>query len=340
MIIPLVTHKKTVGLIILTVVLLVSGVTFLVTRPEPTDKVKVVASPPVVDRLEKANYVDLISREKNAATEATRRAQTQYDASVKRRIAVHASETASIADQAATRAAEFEILTKTIYYLASDQVFDKKDTDQHLQEHIGPIVEPGLQSLAKDVNAAIAAFDFEVRRITVQLATNVAAIGPGVQPAPPRVVPPAMIGAEFKRLADGLGGKALGSSIERFAVVDAIPSRMLESINRTCATIAGRLFPKQVAKVTLRLPKVPLPPPIQIAVLVGLSIWTGYDVVHARTEYRDEVRTAIKKQLDDADHQIASGAVNYFSGRTTDFLALQAAITTKALEDIQKKESK
>ena len=325
-------------MVLVGVILAVSVVAYFVMLPAPTEKP--VTSRPAEPRIEKINYEVLISQEKNAAAELTRRAQVQYDASVKRRIALHASETASIADQAGSRAAELEILTKTIYYLASDKVFDKTETDQYLQEHLGPIVEPGLQSLAKGVNADIAAFDFEVRRITVQLAKNIAAIGPGVQPAPPAVVPPAMVGTEFKRVAEGLGGKALVGGIEIVQVVDAIPKSMLASINRTCANIAGRLFSKQVAKVAGRLPKVPLPPPLEILAFIVAIVWTGYDVAHAHTEYKDEVRTAIKKQLEDADHQIASGAVNYFTGRTTDFLALQTAITTRALEDIQKKEPK
>jgi|JI10StandDraft_1071094.scaffolds.fasta_scaffold01638_22 hypothetical protein len=340
MTVPRVTNKKTVGLFILTVVLLASGITYLATRPAPTDKVP--TSPPVVHRIEETKYGDLISREKNAAVAATRRAQVQYDASVKRRIALHASETASTADQAANRAAEFETLTKTIYYLAKDQVTGGKEADRLLQEHIGPIVEQGLQSLAKDVNADIASFDYEVRRITVQLATNIAAIGPGVQPAPPRVVTPAMIGPEFSAVVMGLGGKFthLGVGVGLTAIPEAIPKTMVMKVSKMCAGIALRLFGKQVAKLASSAAIGTATGPFEIVVLIGSIIWTGYDVFHARTEYRDEVRTVIKKQLDHADHQIASGAVNYFSGRTADFLALQTAITTKALDDIQKKAPK
>ena len=337
---PSVTVARAFWLLLLIgVFFAVSVVAYFVMMPAPTEKPG--ASPPLVPRIDKTNYEVLISQEKNAAAEATRLAQVQYDASVKRRIAAHASETANIADQSANRAAEFEPLSKTIYYLASDKVFDKTETDQYLQEHLGPIVEPGLQSLAKDVNADIAAFDHEVRRITVQLATNIAAIGPGVQPAPPRVVPSPMIAPKFSRIVARMGGKYadIGKGIGVDVLNKAIPRSMIADLANMCARIAFRLFGKQVAKVVVALGVPSLGPPGWI-LDIALVIWTGYDVNQERAKYRDEVRQAIKKQLDDADHQIASRAVIYFSGRTADFLALQTSIATRALEDIQKREPK
>lgn len=338
---PSVTVARAFGLLVLVgAFLAVSVVAYFVMLPAPTEKP--VTSRPAEPRIEKVNYEVLISREKNAAAEATRRAQVQYEASVKRRIAAHASETVNIADQAADHAAELKILTKTIYYLASDKALGKKESDQYLQEQIGPIVEPGLQAISKGVSEDFIAFDHEVRRITVQLATNIAAIGPGTQPAPPRVVPPAAIGAEFSKVVMGLGGKFahVGVDVGSTVIFETVPKTMITKVSQMCAGIALRLFGKQVAKLVSSAMIGTATGPLEIVVLVGSVIWTGYDVIQERKKYRDEVHSAIKTQLDDADQQIESGAVNYFARRAVDFLSIQTSIATKALEDIQKREPK
>jgi hypothetical protein len=299
---PSVSKDKAFGFLLLAGFLLVVGLaTYFFMRPTPTEKTTV--NRPAGQTMGDAKYEDLIKREMATAAEDTRRAQREHSASVKRLISIHASKADSIADQAADRASEFATLTKTIYYLAQDQVTGGKETDRYLQEKIGPTVEPDLQSLAREVNAGIAAFDVEVRRITVQLATNIASIGPGTQPAPPRVVPPAMIGPEFNRIIAERGGKFADIAVEigLDVVPKAIPKTMIMKLSQMCARIALRLFGKQVAKLVGSAVIGTATGPFEIVVLAGAVIWTGYDVWQARIGYRDEVRATMKNQLDSVD---------------------------------------
>lgn len=303
------------------------------------------SSPPVP----KIDYQALISAETGKAKTQIGGLVKAHQASLAKLDQTHAPKFALAASSASEQAAKFGSITKLIAYLAWDKAKGTSEAESYLNTLIEPSISPALVDFHNDVNAETAKIDYELRKVTVQLASNIAAIGPGDASPPPRIDSSEDTLRDFQQILKSLGKDATVQVLVGTVgppMIDVIVKRVLPTLIRPISAIAGRMFAKQIAKVAA-LPAilsatgaVPIGAIVTAAVTVLGAAWTLHDIYKIGPDFQDEVYQKLKINLDEIRNSAIVQASQATEIKSEEIRKIQSEIGAKALEDYTKSEVK
>lgn len=296
-------------------------------------------SPPVP----KVDYRALIAVETGKAKNQTDAILKGHQASLERINQSYTIRFSSSATSAAKEAAAYTSILKIIGYLALDLAQGTNDAESYMSTLIGPSITPVLSDFHNELNAESAKYDYELRKVTVQLAGNVAAMGPGNVPPPPRLDSPESTSREFQKVLTALGWKGIFASADiGLTLSDLSGKRILSKLIRPMGAIAARMFGKQIAKVAA-LPVIALatgPIPIGSIIAGANAVWTVYDVYSLSPDFQDEVDQNLQTHLNEVRTNAKSQLSKSASIKSDEVKKIQLDIGARALDDFTKQDAK
>lgn len=312
---------------------------YIETQSTSVAQTPIEVSPPIPE----IDYRALISMETEKAKTQTDAIVIGHQASLAQLDQSYATFFSITARSAAEHAATYKSIAELIGYLALDMARGTSEAESYLNTLIDPSITPVMSDFHNDVNAEAAKYDYELRKITVQLAANIAAIGPGNAPPPPRLDSPDDTSRDFQKILISLGlkGTLAGVGVV-FVLADSVGNSILPKLIKPINAIAGRMFAKQIAKVAA-LPMIATatgPIPIgPIVALIGVVL-TGYDIYRLRPDFQDEVaeklRTNLNELRTDAISQLSESALM----KSKEVKKIQLDVGARALDDLTKQEAK
>ena len=126
----------------------------------------------------KIDYGPLIKIHADQANRRNANAIRSFELEMSRILKAHETKLIKAAKDAAKEGADYKSCCAIIYYLAWDKVKKTAKTEEYLDSEINPTIEPAVSGLAADVNRALDALEADLRRSTLLLAKDLAALGP------------------------------------------------------------------------------------------------------------------------------------------------------------------
>jgi hypothetical protein len=238
---------------------------------------------------------------------------------------------------AAENVSTYESIGKIIGKLAYDQVKGTNEADSFLQEQVGPLLRPPIDALAANVNTGLAALDNDLRKNTVQLAVDLAALGPAESQPSMRFAPSGDVQQDFQRALQNLGidtaAIAVAVAFDIYAIANtSVVRRLVASLS----SLASRVFAKQVAKtiVTITGPMVDGPLLIGDAIAIVFGLWTAYDISQLQPEFHAEVKTASANQLREIGAECDAKARDSAKERVLRFNEVQSQMGRESLKQL------
>jgi len=270
--------------------------------------------PRVPPETPKIDYGPLIKTHADQASRRNVNAIQSFQLEIGRILKAHETKLTKAADVAAKEGADYQSCCAIIYYLAWDKVRGTSKTEEYLDSAINPIIEPAVAALAADVNRAVDTLKADLRRSTLVLAKDLAALGPPERQRSIEVDIEGLNEADFDQSLRKLGFNAAGIGVAlTFDAVAISQSRTGKPIWAKIKSIALRMFGKQAAKVagSAAVAAADGPLPIGDILAVVVLIWTGYDVIASQKEFEKDLRTSLSNLLLEASHHIHKQAVDY-----------------------------
>lgn len=293
--------------------------------------------PRVPPETPKIDYGPLIKTHADQASRRNVNAIQSFELQIDRILKAHETKLTKAADAAAKEGADYQSCCAIIYYLAWDKVRGTSKTEEYLDSEINPTIEPAVAALAADVNRAVDTLEADLRRSTLVLAKDLAALGP---PERQRLIEVDIEGlneADFDQSLRNLGFNAAGIGVAlTFDAVAISQSRIGKLIWAKIKSIALRMFGKQVAKVagSAAVAAADGPLPIgDILAVVGL-ILTGRDVYASQKEFEKDLRTSLSNLLLEANHDIHKQAVDYANSMLKEHQDFQDDIGSQTAKEL------
>lgn len=203
-----------------------------------------------------------------------------------------------VAAEAAAAAATAGNCLRLVALLVQDQWSGERAVEAHLQSLLGPHVDPFRGALEADVAAAVDKLERELRRSTLQLANDLAALGPGRAARDPQAA--ARASADLQQGLRNLGFNAagLGGSLV-FDAVAVAQSSLRPLLAKQLAALAGRRFAGQAATVAASAAAAAADGPLPIGDILAVAglAWTAYDGYASLQAFERDVNTAVNNQL-------------------------------------------
>ncbi len=319
--------RKAIPIIILAllaiaaIVLLKAQKTTVPTRPPP--------DPPRID------YVPLIQTHADQASRRNVNALQSFELDVNRIIKQHEPKLQATASAASKEAAGYRSCCAIVYYLAWDKVKKDTRTEAYLDSEIKPITDPAINALASDINAAVDRLNADLRRSTLLLAKDLAALGPTEDRASVNVDLQNLDKADLDATLKNLGFNAVGVGVA--VVFDIVEIRRIIRgsviIGKKIATIAARLFAKAVGKATVVAvaPAADGPLPIGDTIAVIGAMWTTWDIYSGQKEFERELNTSLSNMLREANASIHKQAVEHANAILKKYQELQDNIGSETV---------
>ena len=339
------TRPSWAGPVALAGMFLVLGITgiYLSTKPSKTSNITLPNSSPIPP-IPKVDYQALVNAETSKAREQSQKILAGHKVSLVGVESQYAMRFSLAAYEASASAAEYKSILTLIGNLAWDQVKSTNGAESHLKSRIEPSITRVMSEFNLKMNSETAKFDNDLQKITVQMAANIASIGPGASRPQARVAPLEDMELEFKKLLKNLGWETIiivGAPLG-YDIVKGLMPGMLRSLNITVRSTALRMFAKQVARVAA-LPLVAAatgPIPIgAILAIVGI-LYTGYDMYQLQTNFESDVNVDLRAKINQVRYESMDNAEQYALSRAKKIQEIQSMIATKALINLTDTQSK
>lgn len=243
----------------------------------------------------------------------------------------------SAANTVANKAAEKKIMLKTVVYLAKDSVRDTGETDKYLNQTIGPILNPLIDTYADEVQGLATKLDSELRNISMELAAKLSVTGSNnisvLRQGPPSV----NSWAEFDKVLHDLGYTS-----SKFALLYAIRSNdllMTKTNDLRIIKLPQLIKPialsnfKPIIRRLIRsslFPMIDGPLPIGDILAAISFIWNAYDLRQLQPRYQAEVLASTKGKLTSIRDSINVEAKTYANETTIALDKLQVEMRSQA----------
>ena len=275
------------------------------------------------------DYGPLIQTHTDQASRHNINALQSFELDINRIIKQHEHKLREAATNAAKEAADYKSCSAIVYYLAWDKVKKDNQTDSYLDSEIKPITEPAITAFAQDINRAVGDLDSDLKRSTLILAKDLAALGPNERRVPVAVDSEDLDYVDFDTSLRNLGFNAAGVGVA--AVFDAVAvskTKVTGLIWKKIAAIASRMFGKQVAKVggSLALAGADGPLPTCDIIALGGLVWTGYDIYKGKKEFQRDLNVSLNNMLSDANANIHKQAVKHSKAMLKSYQEMQDTI--------------
>lgn len=254
----------------------------------------------VPDLAPSIDYPALVKQKTDEASRQNQLARKRFESSLNREIARYDPWFKFAAKKSSLQVATPTAMGAIVYYLAKDKVSGTQETDAYLEKALGPILKPIANAYARDVGAIMNRLEYDLRGISVKLAIDLAAIGPGDSKGPQRPVPNVKNWQNFDQALKHLGFNVPAAAAAHLPTTKGIPSfRMGPLIQKRIAPIGSRMFVKHVGRVAALPALVAMGGPIPIGPLLTLAgiVWTAYDLQQMQKQFENEVRTSTKSEL-------------------------------------------
>lgn len=300
--------------------------------------------PPPLDQpsVPKIDYQALVNAETVKASAQSQQLVAAFRVSIENFDAEFAKQLPVAAYNASASAATYKSILSLISHLAWDKAKGTNESESYLASRIEPSIGPAVNEFRLNLNSETAKLDNELRKVTVQLAGNIAAIGPG-DSRPPRVVSQENTMPEFQTILKHLGRSATGNSFSiGLSVVDLVKPNMLSSLISPVRKIALQMFGKPIARLAV-LPFVAEatgPIPIGAVIAVAGLLYTGYDIYRMQADFENQVFIDLKTRLDGIRNMSKTSALNFATSRAQDIQKIQAEIGSQALKSLEKQETR
>lgn len=321
--------KKFAPVIIFALLAIAAIAFFKLQKSELEPKVPSVA--PSVD------YGPLIKTHADQASRRNANAIQSFELAIGRILKAHITKLNKAADDAAKEGSDYGSCCAIIYYLAWDKVRDTAKTEEYLDSEINPMIEPVVSALAADVNRVVDTLEADLRRSTLVLAKDLAAMGPAEGQRLIEVDIEGLNEADFEQSLRNLGFNASGIGVAlTFDAVAISQSRIGKLILAKIKSIALRMFGKQVAKVagSAAVAAADGPLPVGDVFAVGGLIWTGYDVYASQKEFEKDLRTSVSNLLLEANNDIHKQAVDHANSMLKEHQDFQDNIGSQTAKEL------
>lgn len=281
------------------------------------------------------NYSQLIQTHTDQASRRNLNALHIYEMNINRIYKEYEPKLSGAAQKAAREAADYGSCGKIIWFLASDKVTGQHTTEEYLNSQIMPFLDPVFRSLRSDINVEIRKFDNDLRDSSVQLAYDLAALGPA-QYASDTAVDFAAVGrSDFQRSLRNLGFNVAGIGVSgAFDAVALYNSRFVVDLWQEITDIAARMFGREVEVATASAAAAVAdgPLPIGDCILLGGITWTGYDIYTSQKKFEKDINTSLDNQLAEVCNSLHKQAFEQATAMLTHYQKIQDNIGSQALE--------
>lgn len=301
------------------IVVLKSQKTVVAPKPPP--------APPQID------YGPLIQTHTDQASRRNVNSLQSFELNVNRIIKEHEPKLQAAATAASKQAADYESCCAIVHYLAWDKVKKDTRTDAYLDSQIKPITDPAINALASDINEAVDRLDADLRRSTLLLAKDLAALGPAKERAPVEVDSQNLDNVDLDATLRNLGFNAAGLGVAVvFDAVAVCKTKIAGMTWKKIAAIAARVFGKKVAKVAASAAVAAADGPLPIGDIIAIAglIWTGYDIYAGQKQFERELNTSLSNMLSEANTSIHKQAVDHANAMLKRYQDLQDNIGSQA----------
>jgi hypothetical protein len=274
--------------------------------------------------------VDLLIADANARNSAS---VARFNVAVQSAWTTADTEFPAAATQAARHVRGYYELAVLVVLAARDGVAGSETANHYLTEEIASITDPTWSRYALAVNHAAAALDSELRASSVQLAKQLAAVGPTDADLPTRIELEPRITREFDALLTQLG--VITAVSGAFLPMDA---HVIQGLGGRLARTAARLFSKPIARASA-IPVIAAldgPFPFGDAVSAVLTGWTLWDMHQLADEFEREVHGESLRVLLAARGEMARAATNRATKLAARTAALNQRIARDALQELSK----
>lgn len=317
------------GRLLVVAMIAVVAIVLLKMQKEPVEP-RPTAPPPI-------DYSDQVKERVAKAATEDRAALEQFQRSLSAAIVRYDSESANAAETAAEYASTFTSIRSIVGYLAYDQLTGTDKAGAYFRELIGPPLKQPVDWLVQDVNAATNVLENDLQKISVQLAVDLAALGPGPTPVPKTFTSSEQVDQDFSQALRNLGidAAAIGVSVA-FDVYAIVSTRLIPRLVTTLAELAAKLFAKQVGKavVVLTGPFADGPLPVGDAIALLFAAWTAHDLYQLGPVFHENVRTASENQLREIGAEVRVQASDNANRRVNSFKSIQSLIGAESLKQL------
>lgn len=295
---------------------------------------------PVVPRLPEPAPIDYSKDVKKRVEQAITEDQAalrQFQTSLSAALTKYGSESDKAAATAAEYASTYDSIVRTIGYLAYDQLKGTDTAGAYLNALIEPLLKPPVDLLVRDVNAATLVLENDLQKISVRLAVDLAALGPGPAAVPKTFTSSQQVKQDFDKTLRNLGIDAAAIGVSAALDVYAIVStRLIPRLVTTITAIAAKLFAKQVGKavVVIMGPLADGPLPIGDVIALVFAAWTAYDIYQIQPKFHENVRTAVGNQLRETGAVVKGQASDNANSRVARFKSIQSRIGAESLKQL------
>jgi hypothetical protein len=287
------------------------------------------------------DYKKLVAEKVTEASRQNDLAVLRFRKGLKKALASYTAGSEIAASKTAEKLSSADDLANILFYLAKDKTNSGHQTDNYLDSETQPILNPLLQKLGRNTNVLIQGLDDELRRISMQLAVDLASIGPGKPEVPGHVVLTLDVKREFDAIVKRLGFDVTVLSVT-VIFSNQIGAATSRAIPKRVAVIAASMFAKQVAKIAASSAIGSIPSPIPFPQLIALAgfAWTAYEIRAISDDFRDEIHNLTTIGLGRVGATTNTYAHNFAIKQTNAFRNIQTAMGSESLKAILGKEER
>jgi Tfp pilus assembly protein PilO len=286
---------------------------------------------------QKIEYQKLVNAETSKVKMQSDQLVEAFRVSIRALDSRYAPSFSQLANGVADVVADPESIIRLISYLVWDTLKTTNEAEELLEMQVKPLVNPVVSNYQKSIRFETSKLDDSLHKITVQLATDIAAIGPSGAQSTPKPVSAQENTPEYKELLDNLGKNAASPAIDR--AFEGLLQRMWPSLIKQIRSVAFRMFGFQIARVTATLPVV-VTGPAAIFFQFANGAWLVYQVISLQPDFKVDVATNLTTNFDAIRSESRLAAYRFATARATEVQSIQTVIGNNALKSLEKLEIK
>ena len=201
--------------------------------------------------------------------------------------------------------ANYKSCCAIIYYLAWDKIKNSNKTDEYMHKTINPLLDPVTKELAKDMSKILEDFDYELKRSTVQLAYDLAALNPGRSDKYENINIDDMSHMDIQQSLQNLGFNSICIGVSVIFDIGALyKSNFIGPFFKNIISKAAAIFSKQIARVAV-LPALVAadgPSPVFDVLAILGALWTACDINDSREQFEADINASLHNLLEEAQN--------------------------------------
>lgn len=286
------------------------------------------------------DYTALIAQCSSKAHRRNHNAQALFAMEIDQIIRTHEPALTTAAAEAAKAGSTYSACTHVVYYLVWDKMKKETRTEQYLESQINPVISLAIRAMADEIDAATGKLDYELRRNTVLLARDLAALGPALQRYNVDTASAISSRSDFQQAFRNIGFQAAALSLPvlfdawgLWKVKGGIA--LWRKLGGVCARFFGKPAAKLAASGTVAAADGPMP--VGDILAVAGAVWTCYDVHCARKAFEKDLYASLTNMNNEIKSDLRRQAVAHAETLIKQYQQLQDDIGTQALQELTMK---